>query len=41
VRAGMDIDVIYGGYDVSPLGVDSRRMIVVAKRTARGSPDLA
>ena len=34
VRAGMEIDLIYGGYDVSPLGVDSRRMIVVATRSA-------
>jgi SAM-dependent methyltransferase len=34
LRAGMVIDLIYGGYDVSPLGEDSRRMIVVAKRSA-------
>jgi SAM-dependent methyltransferase len=32
-RAGMEIDQIYGGYDVSPLTADSRRMIVVAKRS--------
>jgi SAM-dependent methyltransferase len=34
VRAGMEINLIYGGYDISPLGEDSRRMIVVAMRTA-------
>jgi SAM-dependent methyltransferase len=34
VHAGMDINHIYGGYDVSTLGEDSRRMIVVAKRIA-------
>jgi SAM-dependent methyltransferase len=34
MRARMDIDRIYGGYDLSPLGEDSRRMIVVAKRAA-------
>jgi SAM-dependent methyltransferase len=33
-RAGMDVDQMYGGYDVQPVSVDSRRMIVVAKRSA-------
>jgi len=33
-RAGMTVDQIYGGYDVQPVSVDSRRMIVVAKRSA-------
>jgi SAM-dependent methyltransferase len=32
-RAGMEIDRIYGGYDGSPLTTDSRRMIIVAKRS--------
>jgi len=32
--AGMDIAQMYGGYDVSPISEDSRRMIVVAKRSA-------
>jgi SAM-dependent methyltransferase len=32
--AGMDIERMYGGYDVSPISEDSRRMIVVAKRSA-------
>jgi len=31
-RAGMDIERMYSGYDLSPLVEDSRRLIVVAKR---------
>jgi len=31
-RAGMDIEWMYSGYDLSPLVEDSRRLIVVAKR---------
>jgi SAM-dependent methyltransferase len=34
MRAGMDIEQLFGGYDGSPLSEDSRRMIVVAKRSA-------
>ena len=34
IQAGMDLERMYGGYDASPLGEDSRRMIVVAKRSA-------
>jgi SAM-dependent methyltransferase len=34
IRAGMDIERMYGGYDASPLAEDSRRMIVVAKRSS-------
>lgn len=33
-RAGMVIEQIYGGFDLSPLGVDSRRMVLVARRAA-------
>jgi len=41
IRAGMDIEQIYSGYDVSPLSEDSRRLIVVAKRSAWRSRNLA
>jgi len=38
-RAGLTVDVTYGSHDLDPLGQESERCIVVARRPATGAPD--